>query len=140
MPRQVTFAFILLLLLACSAVAQPCQDQVNKINFGRRWQSWSEGMRLLYIDAFRDGQSETYLAFDESLHLPAEPRERLRKALFLFYDSDVLGPVMTDLYKAPANTFISLSAMIYIARDKLSGEDVEPNLRYARQRKCEFTR
>jgi hypothetical protein len=45
---------------------------------------------------------------------------------------------MTDLYRDPANTLIQFAAMIYIARDKLDGKDVEPALRAARQTQRSF--
>jgi hypothetical protein len=41
---------------------------------------------------------------------------------------------MTDLYRDPANALIRLGAMVYIARDKLSGKDVEAALRTAREK------
>jgi hypothetical protein len=46
---------------------------------------------------------------------------------------------MTSLYADPANTFIAHSSMIYIARDKLGGKDIETLLRKARQNDCGLT-
>lgn len=41
--------------------------------------------------------------------------------------------VMTDLYKDPANTRISISTMIDVAYQKLKGEDIEPLLQEVRK-------
>jgi len=65
--------------------------------------------------------------------LPPERREALRLRTFTFYASDSLRDVMTNLYADPANTYIRHDAMVYISRDKLSGKDVEPILRHARE-------
>ena len=40
---------------------------------------------------------------------------------------------MTNLYSDPANTYVRFDSMVYIARDKLSGKDVDPALRHARE-------
>jgi hypothetical protein len=48
------------------------------------------------------------------------------------WDSALLD-VMTSLYSDPANTYIALGSMIYIARDELAGKDIEGLLRHARQ-------
>ncbi len=41
--------------------------------------------------------------------------------------------VVTDLYKDPANSFIDATDMIFLAQDKLRGENIEDDL--ARKRK-----
>jgi hypothetical protein len=43
---------------------------------------------------------------------------------------------MTALYKDPANIFITPTAMLYIAKAQLSGEDTPAMLRYSRQNDC----
>jgi len=47
---------------------------------------------------------------------------------------------MTNLYKDPSNTYIRYNSMLYIARDKLGGKDVEPALRLAREKDRGFVR
>jgi hypothetical protein len=54
-----------------------------------------------------------------------ERRDRLRKETFTFYDTSALLDVMTSLYADPANTYIAYTSMVYIARDKLAGKDVQ---------------
>ncbi len=44
-----------------------------------------------------------------------------------------LEPVVTDLYKDPANALIDLTDAILIARDRLSGKDVDAAIRAARK-------
>jgi hypothetical protein len=119
----------LILLLGFTLLCQEHRD--NRINFGGQWNSWSTNDRLVYLSGFMDGQSETYSTLLSDL--PEGSRERLRKATFLFYDLDVIRDVITDVYRDPANTFIRFSSIVYVARDKLDGKDVESRLRYARQ-------
>lgn len=107
-------------------------DATDRVDFGRQWKSWSNQTRLVYMAGFVDGGSATYLAVFNDLS--SERREALRKATAVMYDSEAIADVMTDLYKDPANTFIRHDAMVYIARDKLDGNDIEGRLRYARQR------
>ena len=42
--------------------------------------------------------------------------------------------VITDLYKDPANTYISVASMYLLAGRKLKGEDIEPLLQEARKK------
>jgi hypothetical protein len=68
-----------------------------------------------------------------------ERRERLRLKTFTFYKNSALLDVMTSLYSDPANTYIGYAYMIYIARDKLAGKDIEALLRNARRNGCGAT-
>ena len=106
-------------------------------NFGRQWNAWSNGSRSIYLDGFVEGQSDTYLLLEKDL--PKERREPLKLETFTFYDSDALRDVMTSLYSDPANTYIRYGPMVYIARDKLAGKDIEPRLRLARRQDCGYT-
>ena len=60
----------------------------------------------------------------------------MRIRLFPLYDGETLEPVMTAFYKDPTNVFITPSAMLYIAKAQLNGEDTAPMLRYSRQNDC----
>jgi hypothetical protein len=56
--------------------------------------------------------------------------------LSLNYDDfgiEAISKVMTDLYKDPANTYISEDYMYFLAIQRLKGEDVELLLRKARK-------
>lgn len=121
-----------LLLLAFTAGAQSVLAQNVLVNYGAQWSSWSSPSRSIWTQGFVDGQSSTYLAL--LTDLPEARRDALRLKTFTFYDSDALRDVMTSLYADPANTYIRFDAMVYIARDKLSGKDVEPTLRTAREK------
>jgi len=106
--------------------------QGGPFNYGRRWSSWSPLNRSIYLEGFRDGQSHAYFALVDDL--PPGRREPLRLMTFTLYDADALGNVITSLYTDPANAYIQNDDMVYIARDKLSGIDVDPELRTARSR------
>ena len=125
LTRWFSFASIIFLL------GSPTNSgQKDLFNYGLEWKAWSDGSRSIYLDGFVDGQSNTYLAVLNDL--PQERREALRLETFTFYDRDSIRDVMTNLYADPANTYITHNAIVYIARDKLSGKDVEPILRIAR--------
>jgi hypothetical protein len=68
--------------------------------------------------------------------LPAESRERVVRKTFTFYGTNTLLDVITSLYADPANTFVTHAAMVYMARDKLAGKEIEASLRNARQNDC----
>jgi hypothetical protein len=107
------------------------------INYGRQWNAWTNRDRSIYLRGFIDGQSHTYTSLENDL--PAERREHLRLKTFTFYQTSALLDVMTSLYTDPANTYIGHASMIYIARDKLAGKDIEVLLRNARQNDCGIT-
>jgi hypothetical protein len=126
--RNAAIALIFAGLFTSTLVGQePCPDPIN---FGLWWNSSTDANRLIYLGGFMDGQASTYQALVNSL--APNSRERLRKETFLFYDLPVLRDVMTDLYKDPANTYVGIAFMVYIARDKLGGEDVSKRLQNAR--------
>src|SRR5205823_6846189 len=111
-------------------VASTARNQTDPVNFGEAWKSWPNDVRVVYLQGFMDGQSETHLAYFNVL--PPKSREALARRTFLRYDLPILRDVITDLYRDPANTYIRLAVMIYIARDKLDGIEIEQRLRYAR--------
>ncbi|HWP36684.1 MAG TPA: hypothetical protein VNL18_03930 [Gemmatimonadales bacterium] len=125
--------FLIAIIVAGCALAggADLNAQEELFNFGRQWNGWSSSFRSIYLDGFIDGQSSTYFALEGDL--PSERREALRQKTFTFYGVDAIRDVMTDLYADPANAFIRYDAMVYIARAKLDGKDVEPMLRYSRE-------
>ena len=127
------------IFVVATLICVPVSSAQNELaNYGEEWNTWSEGLRSVYLRGFIAGQSNTYLALENDL--PPERREPLRLRTFTFYGIDALSDVMVSLYADPANTFIRFDAMVYIARDKLNGEDVELRLRYSRQNDRGFTR
>lgn len=124
---SLSVAIIILAFLATANIS--AQDEL--VNYGRDWNRWSNAARSIYLDGFIDGQSKTYFALRADL--PPHRQEPLRNETFTFYGNEALRDVMTSLYSDPANTYVSFGSMIYVARDKLSGKDVEPMLREARK-------
>ncbi|GAH52877.1 unnamed protein product [marine sediment metagenome] len=45
---------------------------------------------------------------------------------------DILDDIITDLYEDPANSYIRVNNMVYIALEKIKGEDIGPLLREER--------
>ena len=125
--RGAVLAFLALIVFG--ATGTTAQDG-PLFNYGRRWNAWSPSSRSIYLEGFKDGQSRTYFAVWNDL--PQARREPIRLATFTLYDADALNDVMTSLYADPANTYVQSDDMVYIARDKLSGKDIEPVLRSAR--------
>lgn len=152
MERKIIQAAVLLLAFCTISTAQTTQTGVSPqsgiglctprtgeelVNFGRQWNAWSNESRSTYLEGFVDGQSNTYfLVWND---LPSDRREALRLRTFTFYEEGVLRDVMTSLYSDPANSYVSYSSMVYIARDKIGGKDIEAALMSARQKDCSFT-
>jgi len=126
------------LIVLCVLAATNTSAQKDLFSYGREWNVWSNGSRSIYLAGFVDGQSNTYLAVYNDL--PPERREPLRLQTFMFYEPDAIRDVMTNLYSDPANTYIRYDSMVYIARDKLSGKDIEPLLRSAREKDRGYAR
>ena len=105
---------------------------------GQSWNSWSQRDRLIYLEGFVDGQSNTYRIL--SPDLPTDRQTALTQRTFTFYKKGPLADVMNSLYSDPANTYISPSSMVYVARDKLAGKQIGGLLRDARQKDCSFTK
>ena len=104
------------------------------INSARSWKSWNSFERVLYLRGFVDGSSRVLLHFR-----PADEKAiQTAQAAALRYDFSQIRDVMTNLYSDPANAYIGLGAMVFIARDKLDGKNAEVLLTRARQNDCEY--
>jgi hypothetical protein len=150
MQRSVISGICLLIILVLFSIEavwsitaqnefRPCAPLAGfeLINYGRKWNAWSNGSRSVYLEGFVDGQSHTYVLLQDDL--PAQRREPLRLQTFTFYENGTLRDVITSLYSDPANAYVTHSSMVYIARDKLGGKDIEVMLRNARQKDCGHT-
>jgi hypothetical protein len=143
------FMLLLLLVLAVNVRSQglPLPPNAVLVDFGQQWTGANEVARLWYLTGFKDGSADAYQkAFENEFRVPgrtygqvAGQFEPVRLVTFTAYDPDVLSRVITDLYRDPANTFISHAGMVYIARDRLDGKNVEPLLREARVSKRAYT-
>jgi hypothetical protein len=138
--RAILIGAILLIIGAVSTAHSACMPGKDippgfeLFNYGQQWNMWSDRDRLVYLSGFVDGQNHTVVSLRDAL--PADSRERLWRETFVRYPQDTLADVMTSLYADPANTFITHASMVYMARDKLAGKDIEASLRYARQNEC----
>jgi len=126
--RPFTFVAVVTLMVF-GAAATSAQDE-RLFNYGKQWKSWPDICRSTYVLGFVNGQDSTYVALLDDL--PPARQEALRLKTYTFYDEDALRDVITNLYADPANTYIRYSSIVYIARDKLAGKDIEPILRRAR--------
>jgi hypothetical protein len=150
--KRIQLAVVLLMALGAVATAQSNQTRTpprtnpglctprtgeELVNYGRKWNAWSNESRSTYLEGFVDGQSNTYLLVLSDL--PAERREAIRLRTFTFYENAVLRDVMTSLYSDPANSYVRYDSMVYIVRDKIGGKDIEAALRSARQNDCAYT-
>jgi len=119
-------------------------------NYGKIWNSWSDYIRTIYIMGLKDGlQDQIYFSFIRRLIIEEKDvfdkylkdseviktEEARNKTLlgFIKFDDEAIRNVMTDLYKEPANTYISFYDMGGIAYRKLKGESIELLLRELRK-------
>lgn len=125
--------FLLLLTAKAALSAEP-------FNYAELWRSWNPITREAYITGAVDGIAEAYFttmsaaAPDKTTRDPPPPE--VRKAtdkLFVRYTREQVGSVMTDLYKDPANAFISTLNIFFLARDKIEGKDIARGLMEARK-------
>ncbi len=58
----------------------------------------------------------------------------------LKFELKALRDVITSLYNDPANTYIEMSYMVYFAKSKLMGKDIESDLRDQRKHVVESNR
>ena len=123
--------FVVILSMFVGGATDTTAQNKGPFNYGRRWSGWSPMDRSIYLEGFRDGQSHTY-SVAISNGLPTARREPMRLETYTMFDTDVLAGVMTRIYADPANSYIQNEDMVYIARDKLSGKDVDASLREAR--------
>jgi hypothetical protein len=125
------------ILVAAHALASPAYACVTvpgfePTNSAKLWKSWPSSDRLFYLWGFQDGSSS--VAFDSLEHA----KENAQK-IALRYDLSQIRDVMTRLYSDPANAYINLSSMVFIARDILDGKKSEELLTKAREIDCSYS-
>ena len=111
---------------------------------GELWNRLSDSARLYFILGFAGGLTESVSRL-VLLPLPlgeAPPefvrflnvlRETMDLKDFIWEHYEAVKAVIDNLYKDPANTYITFSPMINITCQKLKGEDIEPLLQKARE-------
>ncbi|MBI4455432.1 MAG: hypothetical protein HY644_05980 [Acidobacteria bacterium] len=133
MKKKYCLGALLLLLATTAFSAEP-------FNYAELWRSWNPITREAYITGAVDGIAEAYFTTISAVApdkitrdpLPPEVRKATDK-LFVRYAREQIGSVMTDLYKDPANAFVSTLNMFFLARDKIEGKDIAKGLMEARK-------
>jgi hypothetical protein len=136
---------VLGILLALCAIPDVVRAE-EMFNYGRYWLQLPSVARSAYVDGIVDGGGHAYfeaaaawLPSGEATKKPESERVgKVRKKVFIMVDESTIIPVMTDLYKDPANIFINTKDMLYIARDKLLGEKIDERLISARKASVEL--
>jgi hypothetical protein len=108
--------------------------------YGVVWKSWSSETREAYVSGMVDGVAAAYftcvaklVGFEKINKLPLSKKdEEIRQKLFVRYTQEQIPAVMSDLYKDPANVYVSNQDMLFIARDKIEGKDIEDKIKEAR--------
>ena len=126
--------FFLLILMKTALAADP-------YNYAGLCRSWDIVAREAYISGVVDGIAEAYIvtlttvvpnSFSKG---PESPEvKKAREKLFVRYTRDQIRDVITDLYKDPANAFISTLDMFFLARDKIEGKDTAKGIMDARKK------
>jgi len=143
------FLLILILSTSLSASGEP-------YNYRETWNSWTDYQRYIYLWGFSDARKQIWVdisgiikEFREDKTLSLYELKSLidltnkiaiieTNASITDYeeiniglkplDLKVIRDIMNDLYKDPANSYISFQNMIFIAKDKLAGKPIENKL------------
>jgi hypothetical protein len=133
MTRKSLSFLLLLVFLNTSVMAGP-------YNHAELWRSWSTITREAYIDGVTDGIAEAYMytmtniAQDKFSKKPELPQvAKVRERLFVRDTRNQICNVITDLYRDPANAFISHLDMFFLSRDKIEGKDISKGIMEARK-------
>lgn len=117
-------------------------------NYSELWRLYGELGQEAYVDGVVDGTFNAFMAArqgwlpsDEQIGTPDSPRvQAVVQKVFVMEQRPQIPAVMTLLYRDPANAYIPLIDMVFIARDRLAGQDVEPRLQQARREALESYR
>lgn len=132
-------------ILAALVVATSFHADAEELfNFGKTWKEWSDLTRDVYLWGFRDGSFSTILttqsAWRSRAEIDAPDVKKVWDQVFISFEYASIRDVVTNLYKAPANTFVPFHRMVYVARDKLNGENIDEALRKERKMAVELHR
>jgi hypothetical protein len=116
-------------------------------NYSRWWSSLTPQAQHTYIDGYMLGVQSAYntLRFlwipdPERFHAP--PSKRIADADERLFpktiDSDVLVPIISDLYKDPSNLYVAPHRLLYIASSKINGQRIDDDLVFERRRAIEL--
>jgi len=129
-------------LLSCTGISYLAEKPLDT---GEFWNNLSEFEKMSYHLGVRDGIKEATLTWIHRLNYYLNKEDKLwpikniiftecvEYINFMSHSGDTHIKVITDLYKDPANTYIDLIDMFYIAYQKIKGEDIESLLQEARK-------
>lgn len=133
---------VVTLILAIASVSAAWQQS----NEAQIWNAWTNPVKDTYLKGFQEGAVVAYFKAGESWLQPGELSQKpetnkvkkARESIFLLLDIEVIRDVMSNLYEDPANQYVQIFDMVYIARDKLRGENIDEALRKARKNALEL--
>lgn len=140
MKKIIIMLLIVFYMLSFVGVSYSDNDITSS---GGLWNSLIGLEKACYIRGFRDGLLEG-MGELQAVSKTSEPnREEAmvfyawikHRALydFIWKHGEAISAVMDDLYKDPANMYITLKEICVIASQELKGEDIEPLLQKARK-------
>lgn len=137
--RNIKFILILSMYLIFLFLSnQSISLSQTPYNYGKMWKSWSSQVQIAYIKGFIDGVINgiyKYHIYEKYTNnegkLPELPK-KISEQLISMSELEGIHNVVSDLYKDPANSYIGLENIIYLARDKLRGKDIEKDLKLHR--------
>lgn len=135
MKLKTGVAIFLMFIVAKTALA------TEPYNYAERWHSWNVVTREAYISGAVDGIAEAFIVTMTtvapgkfSIGPVTGAVGKAMDKLFVRYTRDQIGDVITDLYKDPANGFITTIDMFFLARDKIEGKDIAKGIMEARKK------
>ena len=136
MKRNIfTLLIVVSILIVFSTLIFASEETMSA---GELWNRLSDSARLYFILGFAGGLTESVnrlalLPSPLSLRFLGVLREITDLKDFIWEHYEAVKAVTDNLYKDPANTYITFSPMINITCQKLKGEDIEPLLQKARK-------
>jgi len=143
MKRNIfTLLIVVSILIVFSTLIFASEETMSA---GELWNRLSDSARLYFILGFAGGLTESVSRLvllplplgevpPEFVRFLNVLREIMDLKDFVWEHYEVVKAVIDNLYKDPANTYITFSPIIKIACHKLKGEDIELLLQEARKK------
>lgn len=135
------FRSVALLLLVFGMAPASATEPFNSAAL---WHSWDNVARDAYIEGVVDGIAEAFITTMTTVapkklrNDPTPPEvKKVTDKLFVRHTRNQIQDVMTDIYKDPANSFISTLDVFFLARDKIEGRDIGKDTMEARKKAME---
>lgn len=131
---------IVLFFIGILIISNPAFSE-EMLDYGAIWKGWRGGGQNAYLWGFIHGGTKVMLplldeivsAKERGHKIPNDFYENIRIKTSTLFDEKKLRDVMTNLYKDPANSYIQLMDMVYIARDSLNGGEISASVLKARK-------